>query len=182
MSETNITLREMKPGELNKLAAIDRSERVETHYLLRNGQLITEDVDWNVPTFYMDGEGDHSLSHQIAFCESHLNAGGQMLGAFEGEVLAGIAVWTPNVRPAMAQLAYLHVSRAHRRLGIARRLLMAVEQAARDAGHETLYVSATPSGSAIGFYRSEGFAPTEPLPELFEKEPEDIHMIKRLPA
>jgi hypothetical protein len=59
---------------------------------------------------------------------------------------------------------------------------MAVEQAARDAGHETLYVSATPSGSAIGFYRSEGFAPAEPLPELFEKEPEDIHMIKRLPA
>jgi ribosomal protein S18 acetylase RimI-like enzyme len=183
MNQTeNFTLRPMKADEVNKLALIDRSERVETHYLLQDGQLVTEDVDWKVPPFYMDGESDHSLSHQISFCQSHLNAGGQMLGMFDGDVLAGIAVWTPNVRPALAQLAYLHVSRAYRRMGIARRLLATVEQAACDAGAQALYVSATPSGSAIGFYRSQGFAPAEPLPELFEMEPEDIHMVKPLQA
>jgi GNAT superfamily N-acetyltransferase len=176
----NFTLRPMKADEVNKLALIDRSERVVTRYLLRDGQLATEDVDWNVPPFYMDGEGDHSLAHQISFCESHLNVGGQMLGVFDGDVLAGLAVWTPDVRPALAQLAYLHVSRAYRRKGIARRLLAAVEQAAKEAGAKSLYVSATPSGSAIGFYQAQGFAPAEPLPELFEKEPEDIHMVKPL--
>lgn len=177
-----ITYRVMASGELSQLKMIDRSEHVVTHYLLRDGQLITEDVDWNVPAFYMDGEGDHSLSHQVEFCKSHLSAGGRMIGAFDGDVLAGIAVWTPNVRPALAQLAYLHVSRAYRRNGIARHLLERVEQAAKDAGATALYVSATPSGSAIGFYQSQGFMPTAPLPELFEKEPEDIHMMKQLPA
>lgn len=178
----DIQVRIMPASELHKLTAIDRSERVMTHYLLRDGQLITEQVDWDVPSFIVDGDGEHSLAHQIAFCESHLQSGGQMLGAFEGDALAGIAVWTPDVRPALAQLAYLHVSRAYRRRGIARRLLMAVEQAAQTAGATALYVSATPSGSAVGFYRSRGFAPAEPLPELFALEPEDIHMIKPLPA
>ncbi len=173
-------LRPMTADELNELAAIDRSEHVVTHYLLRDGQLVTEAVDWEVPAFSADGEGDHTLAHQVASCESDLNAGGQMLGVFDGEALAGVAVWTPDVRPALAQLAYLHVSRAYRRKGIARRLLMAVEQAAREAGATALYVSATPSGSAVGFYQSQGFALTEPLPELFELEPEDIHMIKSI--
>lgn len=45
----------------------------------------------------------------------------------------------------------------------------------------TLYVSATPSESAVGFYRSMGFAPTtEPDPRLFALEPKDIHMIMAL--
>jgi len=181
MSDANtFIVRAMRSDELNKLASIDRSERVETHYLLRDGQLVAEEVDWDVPSFFADGEGDHSLAHQISFCESHLNAGGAMIGAYDEDVLAGIAVWTPNVQPALAQLAYLHVSRAYRRKGIARRLLMAVEQAAREAGAASLYVSATPSGSAVGFYQSQGFAPAEPLPELFALEPEDIHMIKQL--
>jgi hypothetical protein len=41
-----------------------------------------------------------------------------------------------------------------------------------------VYVSATPSESAVGFYTSMGFTPTpDPIPELFALEPEDIHMI-----
>jgi N-acetylglutamate synthase-like GNAT family acetyltransferase len=56
----------------------------------------------------------------------------------------------------------------------------AIAQARRD-GAERLYVSATPSESAVGFYLEQGFAPVkEPLPELYELEPEDIHMVKFL--
>ena len=42
-------------------------------------------------------------------------------------------------------------------------------------------MSSTPSESAVGFYRSRGFRLTSPLPELFELEPEDIHLILELP-
>jgi hypothetical protein len=41
-----------------------------------------------------------------------------------------------------------------------------------------MYVSAKPSGSAVGFYLSQGFRPADtPIPELYELEPENIHML-----
>ena len=44
-----------------------------------------------------------------------------------------------------------------------------------------LYVSAVPSESAVGFYLKQGFEPTEDVhPDLYELEPEDIHMILNL--
>jgi hypothetical protein len=46
-----------------------------------------------------------------------------------------------------------------------------------------MYVSATPSESAVGFYLKHGFRlAIEPIPELFEEEPEDIHMLLDLKA
>ena len=52
---------------------------------------------------------------------------------------------------------------------------------ARDGGARTLYVSATPSESAVGCYRRLGFEPTaDPIPELLELEPEDVHMVLAL--
>jgi ribosomal protein S18 acetylase RimI-like enzyme len=78
-------------------------------------------------------------------------------------------------------LAVLHVSRAHRRQGIATALTEIVHRLAVEAGAKKLYVSATPSGSAVGFYRSQGFELIdEPHPDLYALEPEDIHMIKTL--
>ena len=52
---------------------------------------------------------------------------------------------------------------------------------ASKGGAKQIYVSVVPSESAVGFYLSEGFSPVdEPLPELLELEPEDIHMVKNL--
>ena len=55
--------------------------------------------------------------------------------------------------------------------------------AAQDNGALRMYVSAVPSGSALGFYHSQGFKVTpRPLGELYELEPEDIHMVMELPG
>ena len=59
----------------------------------------------------------------------------------------------------MAQLASLHVSREHRRQGVATLLLSEACRLARQDGAQTIYVSATPSESAVGFYLSQGFSP-----------------------
>jgi hypothetical protein len=44
-----------------------------------------------------------------------------------------------------------------------------------------MVVSATPSANTVRFYKGRGFElMTQPLPELFEREPEDVHMRKVL--
>jgi GNAT superfamily N-acetyltransferase len=87
----------------------------------------------------------------------------------------------PHIRPGVAQLAYMHVSDGHRGRGIGAHLAAELERVARDAGDAAMVVSATPSENTVRFYRGRGFEPTAtPLPELFELEPEDVHLEKRL--
>jgi ribosomal protein S18 acetylase RimI-like enzyme len=87
----------------------------------------------------------------------------------------------PHLRPGIAQLAFLYVSAGHRGRGLGGRLSDELERIARDAGDRSLVVSATPSLNTVGFYRRRGFEPMdEPLPELYELEPEDVHLEKSL--
>ena len=87
----------------------------------------------------------------------------------------------PHLRPGIAQLAYLHVSDACRGRGIGGRLGDELEALARTAGDTSMVVSATPSLNTVRFYLRRGFEPmAEPLPELFELEPDDVHLLKRL--
>jgi predicted N-acetyltransferase YhbS len=66
---------------------------------------------------------------------------------------------------------------AHRRLGAASSLWDAGVDLARGAGATSLYVSATPTGSAVGFYLSRGCQLADPVhPDLFAHEPDDIHL------
>ena len=52
----------------------------------------------------------------------------------------------------------------------------AVERA-RQLGAKQLYISATPSENTVNFYRNLGCKVTSEIdPELFELEPEDIHL------
>jgi GNAT superfamily N-acetyltransferase len=177
----SITLRWMGGTELDRLEQLDRSEVVRTGYEMQRGELVPYSVEWNVPSFSPEGDGDHSVNAQIRFCRSHLDRGGRLIGAFDDERLVGIGLLTPEIRPALAQLAYLHVSSGYRRSGIAGRLVRALIAWAFETGASHIYVSATPSESAVKFYLLQGFFPTnEPLPELFELEPDDIHMIKNL--
>lgn len=106
-----------------------------------------------------------------------VEAGGVALGAFVGDRLVGVAVLRFRLEAETAQLAALYVDRAHRRTGVAAALVTAVEDLARSDGARSLYVSATPSDSAVPFYLSRGFRPVErPHPDLFALEPDDIHM------
>ena len=86
-------------------------------------------------------------------------------------------------KPEVAWLALLYVTRAARRSGAASALWAAAAKLARDGGARAMYVSSAPTGSAVGFYLSRGCrlaAPDEIIPELFELEPEDIHLVCEL--
>lgn len=68
-----------------------------------------------------------------------------------------------------------------RATGIGGRLSEQLEQFAHTAGDSDMVVSATPSKNTVRFYLGRGFQPmAEPLAELFELEPEDVHMRKVL--
>ena len=92
-------------------------------YEMKDAALTQIKVDWDVPAWFIDGDGDHSLAEQVEFCRSHLDQGGVLLGAFQGDLPVGAAIVRPRLREGMAQLAFLYVSRKFRRLGIARRLM-----------------------------------------------------------
>jgi len=179
---TQVAYRRLAAAELDRLADIDRTEEIDTLYIQKGHELEQRTGGaWSAPPWFAEGTGEHSVAHQIGECERHLAAGGIALGAFAGERLVGIGIVTPHVRPGVAQLAFLHVSSGYRGRGIGGRLSGDLERLARDGGDRTIVVSATPSLNTVRFYRRRGFEPTSsPLPELYELEPEDVHLEKDL--
>ena len=173
-----IEIKELRPEEIVRIAEIDRSEHVTKGYKVKSGRLVAEAVDWNVPRWPKEGSDDFSIQGMLKFLRPILNSGGILLGALEGDRFAGLAVLRPHLEEEIAQLAALFVSKDYRRRGIARQLTEEAIRLSRETGAHQLYVSATPSESAVGFYLSQGFKLAKRVhPELYELEPEDIHLI-----
>jgi predicted N-acetyltransferase YhbS len=182
LSEADQVLyRRLAAADLERLGEIDRTERIESLYIQHGARLEERTGNWSARAWFTEGTGEHSVAHEIGECRRHLSAGGVALGAFADERLIGIGIVTPHVRPGIAQLAFLHVSNGYRGRGVGGDLSDALEELAREAGDTTIVVSATPSLNTVRFYRRRGFEPTaDPLPELYELEPDDVHMEKEL--
>jgi GNAT superfamily N-acetyltransferase len=179
--ETSVEFRSLGRTELSRVVEIDRRERIDVLYHQRGAQLVARHGDWNAAAWDPDGHGEHSVEAQLRALQHYVDDGGIALGALASGRLVGIGVVVPHLRPGVAQLAFLHVSGPFRATGIGRRLSEQLEQIARTAGDSEMVVSATPSENTVRFYLGRGFQPMEePLSELFELEPEDVHMLKVL--
>lgn len=172
-------VRQLRAEDVSLVAAIDRSEHVDVQYRVIDGQLqqvpaaITE-----VPPWDPIGSGPHSVAAEIEFCSSVVARGGVLLDTVDAERTAGLAIVHPSFEPPLAWLAFLHVSRPYRRRGAAQALWDASVELSVAGGAESIYVSATPTGSAVGFYLRQGCRLAQPVhPELFAAEPEDIHLL-----
>ena len=96
----------------------------------------------------------------------------------EAEQLLGLAVIDGSFEPSMAWLAFLYVSRPHRRRGAASALWDAAVQVAVEGSAESIYVSAVPTESAVDFYLSRGCELADPVhPALYAREPDDLHLV-----
>jgi GNAT superfamily N-acetyltransferase len=170
-----IAIRQLEDADFDRLDEIDLSEHISLIYKMDKGRLLPEAHDWQRP------RGDTAFwRRQVDEWRRTLKPD-VWLGAFAGDRLVGLASLRYRLAPDLAQLTTLHVSQQHRRQGVARQLLDTVSELARRSGATLLYVSATPSASAVGFYRSQGFAPAaEPNAEMVALEPEDIHMVRPL--
>jgi GNAT superfamily N-acetyltransferase len=163
-------------SDITRIREIDRTELIRILYSYKKGELEQERVVMKVPPW-----NDEKVDALIGDITPELEKGGVLFGALDGDVLAGVAVL--GDRPVcgdgeMLQMIFLHVSETYRRQGIAASLMKEVRELAKERGAKRLYISATPSDSAIGFYYSLGskLAP-EVDKELYEKEPGDIHLV-----
>ena len=183
MTCDEITYRPLTRADLDHLGDIDRTERIESIYVQLGSHLEEREGDFSAPPWPVEGESEYSVAAQRTECERYLNAGGIGQVAFAHERLVGIALMKPHVRPGVAQLAYLHVSAGHRARGVGGQLSDELEALARAGGDGSMVVSATPSVNTVSFYLRRGFEPmAEPLPELYELEPDDVHLMKQLDA
>jgi len=169
-----IEIKYMKPDEVERLRELDVSEDGDIVYKWINDEVVAVPEGWARRRW-----SDEECSRRIRVMRDELTSGEiAVIGAFDGDSLVGLATFRAYLSPGMSELAGLWVSRSHRRQGVATRLAQEVEGLAREAGSAALYVSATPSRSAVGFYRSRGFRPTLDVNrELYEREPDDIHMV-----
>lgn len=173
-----IVVRRLDAEELGRVQEIDVSERGEIVYYYRAGVLQAEPESWQ-----RKPRTSAAWAPQVEDWQATLTEGGAAIGAFDGERLVGIAVLRDRLRlqPSTAQLSALFVSASHRRQGVAACLVNEIVRLAHATGAHTLYVSATPSVSAVGFYLSQGFALAAQVdPDLFALEPEDIHLTRPL--
>ncbi len=170
-----ITKRELLREDIPRVWDIDRSEVIDNVYRLENGILVLrshriEVVGWP------PGEAEKYTPILLA-C---FDRGGWFRGAFDGTKLIGVVV-LDNRRLGkhgdQLQLEFLHVSQGYRNRGTATHLFELAKATARARGAKRLYISATPSENTVNFYMRLGCTVTkEPEPELFELEPEDIHL------
>jgi GNAT superfamily N-acetyltransferase len=171
----------MGRDELSHVAEIDRRERIEVLYEQQGVQLIERHGKWDAPAWDADGDGEHSVAAKVREAERYTEAGGVAVGAFANDRLVGIGIVIPHLRPQMAQLAFLHVSAPFRYGGIGSRLSDLIDQIARERGATEIVASATPSANTVHFYLAHGYQPSEqPVSELVQLEPDDIHMRKSL--
>jgi GNAT superfamily N-acetyltransferase len=169
----------MEAGEIGRIREIDVSEEGEIVYRQAGEEVVTVVEAWTRLRWSVE----ECQRRAAGISERIDEEDAVVLGAFDDDLLVGMAVFRPHLSAGMSELAGLWVSRRHRRQRIASRLVYEVEELAREVGSTRLYVSATPSQAAVGFYRSRGFRPTPDVnPELYEREPEDVHMVLDLAA
>ena len=78
-------------------------------------------------------------------------------------------------------LGPLWITKEYRRLGIGSQLVEMVEEKAKEMGAKKLYISGSSSKNTIQFYLSIGCKLAAEIdPELFAKEPCDIHLELKL--
>ena len=147
-------------------------------------RLVARHGNWSAPAWNPDGHGEHSVEANVQTLEQYASTpAGSRSGAFTSGRLVGIGVVVPRLRPRSRRSWHSSTSAQHcaARSGIGSRLSDQLEQIASAAGDSDMVVSATPSENTVRFCLGRGFQPmAEPLAELFELEPEDVHMRKVL--
>jgi GNAT superfamily N-acetyltransferase len=174
-----VEIRDLARSELSRVGEIDRTERIDVLFEQHGTELLARRGSWSASAWDALGHGEHSVDAKRLELMHYADAGGIARGGFSGWRLVGIGVVVPHIRPAIAQLAFLHVSQDFRSAGLGSRLSADLELAARRAGDTEIVVSATPSENTVRFYLGRGYRPmARPLSELLELEPGDVHMGK----
>lgn len=167
--------RELLREEIEQVWNIDRSEVIENIYRIENGALVLIPQPFDIP-----GWPPGEVEKYTPILLDCFDRGGWFYGAFDHAELIGLVVLESKrigKHKDQLQLKFLHVSRSYRNRGLGTQLYELAKATARERGGRRLYISATPTENTVNFYLRLGCAVArEPDPELFDLEPEDIHL------
>ncbi len=174
-------IRELERHEIEQIWTIDRRELIDNIYYLQNDSLVLKPEHYDVRG-WPPGEAEQYLPILV----DCFDRGGTFYGAFDGATLNGVVVLENKFigqNKDQLQLKFLHVSHVYRNQGLGKTLFEKAVAKARELNAKRLYISATPSENTINFYLRLGCRVTQELnPELFELEPEDIHLEYHIPT
>lgn len=174
-NDAGYIFRKMLPEELDRICEIDRSERLLESYIYEQGTLVIVPNEQVVQGF-----SESELTLMIARQQDLIAAGGIVVGAFDSNMLIGVASVEKTRRGRLlhyCKMDLLYISRLYRGKHIGIQLLDISKKIASDFGAQKLYISATPTKYTVDFYLSQGARITEEIEEtLFAVEPDDIHL------
>ena len=170
-----IMIRQLAREEIERVWEIDRRETIGGIYYSREGELVLEEEHYDMGG-WPPGESEIYTPILIeAFAR-----GGVFYGAFDRDVLVGVVVLDNKIigkHKDQLQLKFLHISHSLRKQGLGARLFKKAVDDARKLGANKLYISSTPSENTVNFCLNQGCVVTKDVDEeLFELEPEDIHL------
>ena len=167
-----IEIRRLRTEDLPLVSEIDRSEHLEVEYTIESGRLVSHPVDLDVPTWSQEGTGERSVAGVIEHWRPIVDAGAAFLGAFDRGRLLGLAIVDGRFEPPMAWLAFLSVSRSHRRQGVASALWLSAEEVAEGPARPLctcLRRRAAPQSASIS--AADANWPRLPIPSCMPRNP-----------
>ena len=168
-------IRKLTRSDIPNIWTIDRAEVIDNIYYFRNGKLVLEAEHWDIP-----GWPPNVAERWDPIFHDCFNRGGHFWGAFEDCALLGVTILESKFigsKKDTLQLKYLHVSQNARKQGLGKKLFLLAAEKARELDAKKMYISATPSENTINFYIHLGCVLAREIDqELFELEPEDIHL------
>ncbi|MBK1876384.1 GNAT family N-acetyltransferase [Pelagicoccus mobilis] len=172
---TQIELKKLSKSDLEAVHQIDRSESVERMYRKagQNLEAYDDSVEFaSDPAFW---------EKLISWWKKELDGGAKAIGAYDGDTMTGIAMIKHDAHEGVDQIIAMYVSAEYRLSGIAKSLYLEIEDAAKASGAKQLCVHTTPTGSAVGFYLSQGFQfDAGSACSLDPENEQDIPMVKDL--
>ncbi|MFC7681808.1 GNAT family N-acetyltransferase [Paenibacillus sp. GCM10028914] len=174
-----IIFRDMEKNDAAKIGEIDRSERIEFTYRMNDKGLEVVNNPHDCPNWQVQ---DVEWIKDRTIYE--IVNGGRAIGAFDEHRLVGFGVSAHKLRGRnndQLQIVLMYVSNQYRRRGIGTAIMNMLSNEAAQRGAKYLYISSTETESAYNFYKSCGSEITDEVDEeLFDLEPNDIHMLKKL--
>jgi len=168
-------IRYLSRAEVPYVWQINRSEIVINIYYLRDGKLVLEPKHYD-----LHGWPHNEPERYTPFLLKCFDRGGFFWGAFEGDLLIGVAVLENRFIGSghdTLQMKFLHVSNHFRKRGLGKKLFQLAVEKAVELEARKMYISATPAENTVNFYTYMGCVlATEIDQELFNLEPEDIHL------
>jgi predicted N-acetyltransferase YhbS len=168
-------IRKLTQSELEDVKNIDRSEIITHVYYFKKGELVLEEEQHDVP-----GWKPEVIAKHIEYLKDLTDRKGIICGAFDNSKLVGVMALENKFigsNKDQLELYFMHVSNNYRGKGVGTELFKIAVKEAQKLGAVKLYISASPSRLTTDFYLNLGCKLAQELiPELFEREPEDIHL------